>query len=98
MALSEKASPVVNGTGPDRGYRSTCARSAAFQSRPARLSVLVEHALRDTTKPIGVAGYTAGKALPADVRDRLPSPERLEEELRKRRPRRTSTADREPRE
>jgi predicted nuclease of restriction endonuclease-like (RecB) superfamily len=54
---------------------------------PVKNSVVVEYALRDTTKPIGVAGYTAGKALPADVRDQLPSPERLEEELRKRRSR-----------
>jgi predicted nuclease of restriction endonuclease-like (RecB) superfamily len=52
---------------------------------PVRNSVVVEYALRDTTKPIGVAGYTAGRALPADIRDQLPSPERLEEELRKRR-------------
>jgi predicted nuclease of restriction endonuclease-like (RecB) superfamily len=51
---------------------------------PVKNSVVVEYALRDTTKPIGVAGYTAGNALPADVRDQLPSPERLEEELRKR--------------
>ena len=51
---------------------------------PEKNSVVVEYALRDTTKPIGVASYTAGRALPADVRDQLPSPERLEEELRKR--------------
>jgi predicted nuclease of restriction endonuclease-like (RecB) superfamily len=54
---------------------------------PVKNSVVVEYALRDTSKPIGVAGYTAGKALPADLRDQLPSPERLEEELRKRGPR-----------
>ena len=54
---------------------------------PVKNSVVVEYALRDTSKPIGVAGYTAGKVLPADVRDQLPSPERLEEELRKRQPR-----------
>ena len=47
----------------------------------AKNSVVVEYALRDTAKPIGVAGYTAGKSLPADLRDELPSPERLEEEL-----------------
>jgi predicted nuclease of restriction endonuclease-like (RecB) superfamily len=56
---------------------------------PVKNSIVVEYALRDTTKPIGVAGFTAGKALPADLRDQLPSPERLEEELRKRQPRRT---------
>jgi predicted nuclease of restriction endonuclease-like (RecB) superfamily len=48
---------------------------------PVKNSVVVEYALRDTTKPIGVAGYTAGKALPPDLRNELPSPERLEEEL-----------------
>ena len=53
---------------------------------PVKNSVVVEYALRDTSKPIGVAGYTAGKALPPDLRDQLPSPERLEEELRKRQP------------
>lgn len=53
---------------------------------PVKNSVVVEYALRDTAKPIGVAGYTAGKALPAGLRDQLPSPERLEEELRKRQP------------
>jgi len=41
-----------------------------------------------------VAGYTAGKALPSDVRDQLPSPERLEEELRKRGPRHPHPDDR----
>ncbi len=54
---------------------------------PVRNSIVVEYALRDTSKPIGVAGYTAGRALPPDVRDQLPSPERLEEELRRRQPR-----------
>jgi YhcG PDDEXK nuclease domain len=51
---------------------------------PENNSVVVEYALRDTSKPIGVAGYTTGRALPADIRDQLPSPERLAEELRKR--------------
>src|SRR5262249_47538270 len=54
---------------------------------PVKNSVVVEYALRDMTKPIGVAAYTAEKALPAEVRDQLPSPELLEAELRKRRPR-----------
>lgn len=61
---------------------------------PVKNSVVVEYTLRDTTKPIGVVGYTAGKALPADVRDQLPSPARLEEELRKRQPRRGKLEDR----
>ncbi len=54
---------------------------------PIRNSIVVEYALRDTSKPIGVAGYTAGRALPPELRDQLPSPEQLEEELRKRPPR-----------
>ncbi len=59
---------------------------------PVKNSVVVEYALRDTTKPIGVAGYTAGKALPPDLRNDLPSPERLEEELgRRRKPTRKKT-------
>jgi hypothetical protein len=58
-------------------------------------SIVVEYALRDTSKPIGVAGYTAGKSLPADMHDQLPSPERLEEELRKRQPRLEQKGDRE---
>jgi predicted nuclease of restriction endonuclease-like (RecB) superfamily len=62
---------------------------------PVKNSVVVEYALRDTSKPIGVAGYTAGKSLPADVRDQLPSPERLEEELRRRQPRLQQKGDRE---
>ena len=53
---------------------------------PVKNSVVVEYALRDTSKPIGVAGYTAGRSLPADIRDQLPSPEMLEAELRKREP------------
>jgi predicted nuclease of restriction endonuclease-like (RecB) superfamily len=62
---------------------------------PVKNSVVVEYALRDTSKPIGVAGYTAGKILPPDLRDQLPSPERLEEELRKRQPRHQKTDGRE---
>src|SRR5437588_2236749 len=53
---------------------------------PVKNTIIAEYTLRDTTKPIGVAGYTAGRALRSDVRDQLPSPERLEEELRKRQP------------
>jgi predicted nuclease of restriction endonuclease-like (RecB) superfamily len=56
---------------------------------PVKNSIVVEYALRDTSKPIGVAGYTSGRTLPPEVRDQLPSPERLEEELRKRGPRLT---------
>ena len=57
---------------------------------PSKNSVVVEYALRDTSKPIGVASYSAGRALPNDLRDQLPSPERLEKELRRRqRPKKT---------
>jgi predicted nuclease of restriction endonuclease-like (RecB) superfamily len=52
---------------------------------PVKNSIVVEYALRDAAKPIGVASYTAGKVLPPDLRNELPSPERLEEELGKRR-------------
>lgn len=51
---------------------------------PSKNSVVVEYALRDTSKPIGVASYSAGRSLPSELRDQLPSPERLEKELRKR--------------
>jgi len=58
---------------------------------PSKNSVVVEYALRDTSKPIGVASYSAGRALPSDLRDQLPSPERLEKELRKRHRTQTSS-------
>jgi hypothetical protein len=61
---------------------------------PVKNNIVVEYALRDMSKPIGVAGYTAGRALPPELRDQLPSPERLEEELRKRGPRLQQTDDR----
>jgi hypothetical protein len=34
----------------------------------SRNPVVVEYALRDTTKPVGVAEYRVGRQLPADVR------------------------------
>lgn len=44
--------------------------------------MIVEYALRDTTKPVGVAGYNVRRgALPEPLRDSLPSAERLEAEL-----------------
>jgi predicted nuclease of restriction endonuclease-like (RecB) superfamily len=47
--------------------------------------VVVEYALRDTTKPIGVAEYRLTKALPERLKGTLPSIEELEAELGKRR-------------
>lgn len=44
-------------------------------------NIIVEYALRDTTKPIGVAEYRIGQVLPPEVRDALPSPEQLQAEL-----------------
>jgi len=44
-------------------------------------NVLVEYALRDTTKPIGLAEYKLTEALPEDIKTALPSIEELEAEL-----------------
>lgn len=46
-------------------------------------NVLVEYALRDTTKPIGLAEYKLTEALPEDIKTALPSIEELEAELSK---------------
>ncbi|MFO0929629.1 MAG: PDDEXK nuclease domain-containing protein [Gemmataceae bacterium] len=44
--------------------------------------VVVEYSLRDTTKPMGVASYQLRRdALPAPLRDNLPSVEQIETEL-----------------
>ena len=44
--------------------------------------MIVEYALRDTSKPMGVASYEVRRgALPEGLKDSLPSIERLEEEL-----------------
>lgn len=51
---------------------------------PVKNGVVVEYALRDTSKPIGVAGYTTGRPLPPELRDALPSPDRLGHELEER--------------
>ena len=48
-----------------------------------RNKVVVEYALRDTTKPMAVATYQLTEKLPKDVRGNLPSIEELETELRK---------------
>ncbi len=43
--------------------------------------VMVEYALRDMTKPIGVSGFTITEALPTDLRGNLPTIEELEATL-----------------
>ena len=43
-----------------------------------RNKVIVEYALRDSTRPMGVATYTL---LPKNVQDVLPTPEQLQAEL-----------------
>jgi predicted nuclease of restriction endonuclease-like (RecB) superfamily len=45
--------------------------------------VVVEYALRDVSKPLGVAEYRLAQALPAELRSALPSVEELEAELAK---------------
>ncbi len=46
-----------------------------------RNRVVAEYALRDNSKPIGVAEYLLAQTLPADLEDQLPSIERIEREL-----------------
>lgn len=43
--------------------------------------IVAEYALRDNSKPIGVAEYQLAKALPPNLEDKLPSIERIEQEL-----------------
>ena len=43
--------------------------------------IVVEYALKDVRKPIGVAGYKYTRALPKDIRSELPSIEEIEAEL-----------------
>jgi hypothetical protein len=45
--------------------------------------VVVEYALRDVSKPLGVAEYRLAQVLPAELRSALPSVEELEAELAK---------------
>jgi len=45
--------------------------------------VVVEYALRDTTKPIGVANYVVGKPLPPNLLNALPTEAQLRAELEK---------------
>ena len=43
---------------------------------------IVEYALRDTAKPIGVATYRLTTKLPQDLKKELPSPEQISELFR----------------
>ena len=47
----------------------------------SRNKVIAEYALRDNSKPIGVAEYQLAQALPVDFESNLPSIERIEAEL-----------------
>ncbi len=42
---------------------------------------IVEYALRDSNKPIGVSTYKISRQLPEEVKKYLPSPEEIEERL-----------------
>lgn len=46
-----------------------------------RNQIIVEYALRELTRPVGVATYRLTKELPRGLEDDLPTPEQLEEEL-----------------
>lgn len=46
-----------------------------------RNKVIAEYALRDNSKPIGVAEYQIAQSLPPNFEDKLPSIERIEQEL-----------------
>lgn len=46
-----------------------------------RNKIVAEYALRDNSKPIGIAEYQLAQALPADLEDKLPSIARIEQEL-----------------
>jgi predicted nuclease of restriction endonuclease-like (RecB) superfamily len=43
--------------------------------------VVAEYALRDTNKPIGIAEYKLGKALPEDIKEELPTIKQIEERI-----------------
>ena len=51
----------------------------------AKNQVVVEYALRDVVKPVGVSSYITKlvESLPPSLRGRLPSPKQLEAELKK---------------
>lgn len=47
----------------------------------SRNKIVAEYALRDNSKPIGIAEYQLAQALPADLEQQLPSIELIEKEL-----------------
>lgn len=47
----------------------------------SRNKIVAEYALRDNSKPIGIAEYQLDQALPADLEEQLPSIELIEKEL-----------------
>ncbi len=47
----------------------------------SRNKLVAEYALRGNAKPIGIAEYQLARALPADLEDKLPSIERIEQEF-----------------
>ena len=49
----------------------------------SRNRIIAEYALRDNSKPIGIAEYQLAQALPSNLEDKLPSIERIERELQR---------------
>lgn len=49
----------------------------------SKVGVIAEYALRDMTKPIGLAEYKLNESLPDDIKTALPTIEQIEEELSK---------------
>lgn len=47
----------------------------------SRNKIIAEYALRDNSKPIGIAEYQIARSLPANLEEQLPSIERIEREL-----------------
>jgi predicted nuclease of restriction endonuclease-like (RecB) superfamily len=55
--------------------------------------IIAEYALRDTSKPIGIAEYRINERLPEDIKGELPSIEEIEEKLEKELDRPTNPLD-----
>lgn len=49
----------------------------------SKVGIMAEYALRDISKPIGLAEYQLTKALPENIKTSLPTIEELEKELTK---------------
>ena len=47
----------------------------------SRNKIVAEYALRDNSKPIGIAEYQLENALPKDLEEQLPSIEQIEKEM-----------------